>query len=373
MRTTPPSAWSPRRCTCHPGVDQLRAWGHGPLTGAVRSGPTPCAGGHPTFRRARSSRVGWRSPRRGMPALPVTQPPKLAADPAGGGIVGPRRERRARPRRPGRAAVNATRAPRSPSSCRSSPSAGVIAFLVLWRRFGKEPTPPRRSASTSATCPTTRRPSSAASCTGARSARPAFSATILDLAQRGFLQVREIREDRVLLADKIDYELTRTDQTVTQLKGFERSALDQVFADGSPVMQSEIAHNARGHQTESLSRWNAFKADAATEPAQPQVHQRPPLQAVPPQHPRGDRRRPRRRRRARPPALGDRRDRRRLGGRADRAHPPAAPAQPRGPGALPRSGVAYGTTCTTSASSPTRRSATSCSGSATSCTRPRSG
>ena len=29
-------------------------------------------------------------------------------------------------------------------------------------------------------------------------------------------------------------------------------------------MQSDIGKNARAHQTESLSRWNDFKADAAT-------------------------------------------------------------------------------------------------------------
>ena len=91
-----------------------------------------------------------------------------------------------------------------------------------------------------------------------------FSATILDLAERGFLTVREVREDRMLLADKVDYELTRTDADRGPLKGFERSALDQVFADGSPVMQSDIGKNARAHQSESLSRWNDFKADAAT-------------------------------------------------------------------------------------------------------------
>jgi uncharacterized membrane protein len=92
----------------------------------------------------------------------------------------------------------------------------------------------------------------------------AFSSTILDLAQRGFLQVREVREDRMLLSDKVDYELTRTDKSRDELKGFERSALDQVFADGSPVMQSDIARNARSHQTESLGRWNDFKADASS-------------------------------------------------------------------------------------------------------------
>ena len=68
----------------------------------------------------------------------------------------------------------------------------------------------------------------------------------------------------MLLADKVDYELTRTDADRAPLKGFERSALDQVFADGSPVMQSDIGKNARAHQSESLGRWNDFKADAAT-------------------------------------------------------------------------------------------------------------
>jgi len=142
--------------------------------------------------------------------------------------------------------------------------AGVVAFLLLWRRFGKEPTPAEEIGEYFRDLPDDP-PAVVNGLMHWGTIGPVgFSATILDLAQRGFLTVREVREDRMLLADKVDYELTRTDKDRGELMGFERSALDQVFADGSPVLQSAIGKNARAHQTESLGRWKDFKADAGT-------------------------------------------------------------------------------------------------------------
>ncbi|MBK5289260.1 MAG: DUF2207 domain-containing protein [Acidimicrobiia bacterium] len=58
--------------------------------------------------------------------------------------------------------------------------------------------------------------------------------------------------------------MTATNLDRGSLLAFERTVLDQVFAAGSPVMQSEISKYARKHQTEALSRWKSFKANAST-------------------------------------------------------------------------------------------------------------
>jgi uncharacterized membrane protein len=141
---------------------------------------------------------------------------------------------------------------------------GVLVLLVLWRRFGKEPEPPEEIGEYVRDLPDDPPAVVVGLMHWGTVGSSAFSSTILDLAQRGFVRVREVREDRMLLADRVDYELTRTDKADEELMGFERSALAQVFADGSPVLQSEIGKNARAHQSESLSRWTAFKADAST-------------------------------------------------------------------------------------------------------------
>ena len=198
-----------------------------------------------------------------MPALPVTQPPRLAQ------IL---REESSFARAANDARARAAEDAQRERDARDALTilvpiltlGGAIAFLVLWRRFGKEPTPPDDIGEYFRDLPDDP-PAVVNGLMHWGTIGPVgFSATILDLAQRGFLTVREVREDRVLLADKVDYELTRTDADRAALMGFERSALDQVFADGSPVMQSDIAKNARAHQAESLGRWKSFKADAAT-------------------------------------------------------------------------------------------------------------
>jgi uncharacterized membrane protein len=246
-----------------PGPGDLRAWGHGPLDGRVdvetdtvrwRAADVPQG----TFVEGRVA-----IPPARLPLLPISQPPKLEQ------IL---REEGSWARAANDARARAAQDAARERDARSALTvvvpiatlAGAVGFLLLWRRFGKEPTPREEIGEYVRDLPDDP-PAVVDGLMHWGAIGPvAFSATILDLAQRGFLTVREVREDRALLPDKVDYELTRTDADRTPLKGFERSALDQVFADGSPVMQSEIGANARAHQTESLRRWNDFKADAST-------------------------------------------------------------------------------------------------------------
>jgi uncharacterized membrane protein len=246
-----------------PGPDRLRAWGHGPLTGSVAVGADTVRWRAPDVPQGTFVEGRVAIPPARMPLLPITQPPRLQQ------IL---REEASWAR-----AANDDRARAAEDASRERDArdaltvvvpiltlGGALAFFVLWRRFGKEPTPTQEVGEYVRDLPDDP-PAVVDGLMHWGAIGPVgFSATILDLAQRGFLTVREVREDRTLLPDKVDYELTRTDADRAPLKGFERSALDQVFADGSPVMQSDIASNARSHQSASLSRWNDFKTDAAS-------------------------------------------------------------------------------------------------------------
>jgi uncharacterized membrane protein len=142
--------------------------------------------------------------------------------------------------------------------------AGILVFLWLWRRYGKEPAALNPVGEYFRDLPDDPPAVVEGLMHWGTISATAFSATVLDLAQRGFLTVTETRVDRALLPDKTDYQLTATEKDRGELKAFERTALEQVFAGGSPVMQSEISKYARAHQTEAQGRWKSFQADAGT-------------------------------------------------------------------------------------------------------------
>jgi hypothetical protein len=141
----------------------------------------------------------------------------------------------------------------------------------------------------------------------------AFGATLLDLAQRRYFTIRELRVDRGVLPDRIDYEFTLAkhlwpsfvaaeieppvpaaavaspggtttvlEQVAVEkadgdeeydedfaddvvgpvdpgvLRGFERVALDQLFTTGGVVRQSALARIWRADRELSAKRWNRF-------------------------------------------------------------------------------------------------------------------
>ena len=245
------------------GVGELKAWGHGPLNGNVKVG-----GDTVTWVASKVPTGTWVEgrvviPATRLPAIVPTAPAQLsrilAEEDAWSRAANDTRAK---------AAVDAQRTRDARAALTvATPIVtllGVLTFLWLWRRYGKEPNPPQPVGEYVRDLPDDPPAVVVGLMHWGTISPAAFSATILDLAQRGFLTVKEVKIDRALLADRVDYEMTATDADQSTLKGFERTALAQVFAGGSPVMQSEIAKYSRAHQTESLARWNSFKADAAT-------------------------------------------------------------------------------------------------------------
>ena len=245
------------------GAGMLKAWGHGPLNGNVKVGAdtvTWVASKVPTGTWV-EGRVVIQATR--LPAIVPTAPAQLsrilAEEDAWSRAANDTRAK---------AAVDAQRTRDARAALTVATPivtlVGVLTFLWLWRRYGKEPNPPQPVGQYVRDLPDDPPAVVVGLMHWGTISPAAFSGTILDLAQRGFLTVKEVKIDRALLADRVDYEMTATDADQSTLKGFERTALAQVFAGGSPVMQSEIAKYSRAHQTESLARWNSFKADAAT-------------------------------------------------------------------------------------------------------------
>ncbi len=77
----------------------------------------------------------------------------------------------------------------------------------------------------------------------------AFSATVVDLAQRGFLTIAE--------TDK-DHTFTATDQSRDGLLEFERMALTKLFENGPQTSQKQLTNWAKAHRTSAASWLNSF-------------------------------------------------------------------------------------------------------------------
>ena len=136
---------------------------------------------------------------------------------------------------------------------------GVLVFLLLWRRYGREPRIDTQVGEYERELPDDP-PAVVASLMHWGADRPeGLSSTVLDLAQRGYLGIRETREDRALLPDRVDYELTRRGAPTDDLHPWELTALELVFAGSSVVRHSEIAKWARAHRSEAQETWTSFK------------------------------------------------------------------------------------------------------------------
>jgi uncharacterized membrane protein len=77
----------------------------------------------------------------------------------------------------------------------------------------------------------------------------AFSATIVDLAQRGYLTIEETEKD---------HKFTATDKSRGGLLEFERMALSKVFENGDESSQKQITAWAKAHRTTAASWLSSF-------------------------------------------------------------------------------------------------------------------
>jgi uncharacterized membrane protein len=85
----------------------------------------------------------------------------------------------------------------------------------------------------------------------------AFSATVMDLAQRGHLTIEEVKEHH-FLHDTQDWRFTKQ-LSDDELRPFEKRILDRLFHDGAVTTQSELTAWAKAHQSSARSFWEGFE------------------------------------------------------------------------------------------------------------------
>jgi uncharacterized membrane protein len=258
----------------HPGINRVRisievpgdgldvrAWAHGPLQGLVQpAGNTVLlsadgvpAGEFVEARVAVPSNVFTVAPS-GPPRLPGTlaEEQKLASE------------------------ANAARARQASGTrnrARLADALGVLAivaavggwaaFLLLWIRYGREYRAQHDVGEYLRELPDDP-PAYIAMLRGWGAVPPtALSATLVDLAQRGYLTIEELREDRRFLPDKTDWKYTRT-QKMEPVRGFEASILEQLFSGSATVTQSEFTSWCRAHRTSALRWWEDVQSSAKT-------------------------------------------------------------------------------------------------------------
>ena len=247
-----------------PGAGRVRAWGHGPLSGIVR---------------VDGDRVRWSAPDvpqgtfvEGRAAVPGDRFTSVTREPAARLPTIVDEEQRwasaANVRR--RDAAASARIERNTRDALRvvAPLLTVLAalgFLLIWLHWGREPPTPDDVGEYVRDLPDDPPAVVDALMQWGSVRANAFSATVLDLAQRGYLRIVETREERTFLPDRLEYQFTRSEKTEEELLPFERTALAQLFAAGAVVTQAEVVQFAREHQSDATERWNRFRRDVETD------------------------------------------------------------------------------------------------------------
>ena len=86
----------------------------------------------------------------------------------------------------------------------------------------------------------------------------AFSATVIDLAQRGYLTIAEEVHEKIG-KDKIEYTFTRTGKEDGERTDYENKLLKRMFKGGrKAVTMDELTDEAKGDRTDSADWWQRF-------------------------------------------------------------------------------------------------------------------
>ena len=137
---------------------------------------------------------------------------------------------------------------------------GIVAFTGVFLKWGKEPEKPADIGEywreipddPPAVCQTLLQ-------FGAVST-DAFSATLVDLAQRGWLTITEEHsETGILHRDKTDYRFTRTAKADGTLTDYESKLLWRLFPNGGSILQSELVKDAKSTPSSSAAWLDGFK------------------------------------------------------------------------------------------------------------------
>jgi uncharacterized membrane protein len=138
---------------------------------------------------------------------------------------------------------------------------GIGAFVVIFLEWGKEPKHPDDIGEywreipddTPAVCQTL---------VGFGSVpNDAFTSTLIDLAQRGWLTITEQHTSGFLGRDETDYVFTRTPKADGPLTEYENKVLWRLFPNGGSVTQEDLVEQARSDRQASAAWMQDFKGE----------------------------------------------------------------------------------------------------------------
>jgi uncharacterized membrane protein len=134
---------------------------------------------------------------------------------------------------------------------------GLLGFLLIWKKWGDDPDP-AIPVGEYVHEPLDDPPAVVDGLLHMGTVKPiAFSATVMDLAQRGHLTIEEVKEHH-FLHDKKDWRFTQKEST-DELQGWEKRILDRLFHDGPVTTQSDLTAWAKAHQSSARSFWEGFE------------------------------------------------------------------------------------------------------------------
>jgi Predicted membrane protein (DUF2207) C-terminal domain/Predicted membrane protein (DUF2207) N-terminal domain len=119
-------------------------------------------------------------------------------------------------------------------------------MLQLWRRRGRD-APGRASIPVAYEPPAGLTPAEVGTVLDESADLDDVTATLLDLAIRGQLEIEEIESHRFLFFSNRDYRLRRLDAPGADLRGHERKLLSALFAGGDEVLVSELRNHFHVH------------------------------------------------------------------------------------------------------------------------------
>lgn len=139
-------------------------------------------------------------------------------------------------------------------------------FYLIWNRWGRDPKKPADIGYYWREVPNDPPAVAQAFLSWGTVAADGYSATVLDLARRGYMRIEEVLIPRKLRKDTIDHRFIRlNDPTGDQLTKFERDTLAWMFKYAPIITQDELVKQNRKHQSAAANFWKTFQGSVASD------------------------------------------------------------------------------------------------------------
>jgi uncharacterized membrane protein len=247
------------------GPGEIRAWAHGPLDGALRISGDAVTSAVDQVPEGQFVDNRIIVPTERFDLQPSSQPRLdaiLREEARNAEIANRQRAAADRSERLRRGAARALTVLMVPLIIAAS-----AAFYWVWRTWGKDPPKPTDIGDYWREVPDDPPAVAVALLNWRRVDSDAFSATVLDLARRGYLQIDEIDVPRLLRKPRSSYQFTSTaTPDAPPLKAFERRTMNWMFSKSAAVVtQDELIEQAKANPSRANTFWEGFKKDVVKE------------------------------------------------------------------------------------------------------------